>query len=420
MRSNKGLRAAITVAALAVVMMMASGSIALAIKIDTSVGVTEENCTSQCHGSMWGPTKMAAEINFSHGYHTVYQCSSCHGTRFVHSQNSTIKPDMKLCWSCHGLQHGPQGEMATSRCEACHKTPVSKLRLASHIAGWAGKAHAGPGASQLRTSCMMCHTHKQCEDCHRAKGVSWEPKVAWSYDAGDACMQCHGMSTLRKEVGMVKNDVTTPLEKSFQVVGLDFSVHRNLTCGACHSDFSYVKSASATDVWTVTASQACAGCHKAENKVYSRSIHGQQLAKGDLTTATCASCHGSHEIQNLKKSPVAKAALRASAQTVCAQCHAKQYASYDDYYHGAAYKRGAADAPVCWDCHGAHDIAPAKDPNSKVSDANIGKTCGKCHQGSQAEFGQQAKTLIHQQRTVYNDNVIVRLIAAVRGMLFHA
>ena len=425
MQSTRRLWAATIVVALVVAMTLAwvaSAYAAAAIVIDPNAGVFEENCQGTCHGTIWGATKMAAEINFSHGYHAVYQCSACHGTTFVHSRNGTIKPTMKLCWSCHGLWHGPQGEMATGKCEACHKTPRSQMRPVSHTPGWAGKPHVVPGKDQLQSRCMMCHTQAQCETCHRAKGINWQPDGPWAYNSGDGCLQCHGLSTLRKTVGYVQAGVTAPVEKSFQITGLEFSAHRNLTCGQCHPDFTYskVQAVQQTNLWSWNAALACQNCHDHDKvtAVYIKSVHGQAQLKGNLNTATCASCHGSHNIAPLK-SPLAKAQLHASADQVCARsgCHEAEWASYDDYYHGAAYKKGATDSPACWQCHGAHNIQKVKSPDSMVSAENLGKTCGACHKGSDAAFGAQAALLIHQKKTIYNDNMVVRAIAWIQSLL---
>jgi len=72
---------------LVMAMTLAWASSAFAAVINPNAGVFEENCQGQCHGTIWGPTKMAGEINFSHGYHAVYQCSTCHGTTFVQSSS---------------------------------------------------------------------------------------------------------------------------------------------------------------------------------------------------------------------------------------------------------------------------------------------------------------------------------------------
>jgi len=418
----KGLQATILLVAVVLATMLATVAIASAAVIDPNAGVYEENCQGQCHGTIWGDTKMASEITFSHGYHAVYQCSTCHGTTFVHSRNGTVKPDMKLCWQCHGLFHGPQGEMATSKCTACHKTPRAQLRPASHVAGWAGKPHVVPGKTQLQTQCMMCHTRAQCETCHRAKGIDWQPSGPWTYNSQDGCLACHSLSTLVKVTGPTSSVAGIGANvQSFQVTGLEFSAHRNLTCGQCHPDFTYSRTQAIANAkaWAWNAGIACQNCHDHEKvaAVYIKSVHGVQQLKGNMSTALCSSCHGSHNIAPLK-SPLAKAQLHMASDVVCgkAGCHLEQYTTYDDYYHGAAYKKGQIDSPSCWDCHGAHDIQPAKSPDSRVNAVQLGKTCGKCHKGSDAEFGKQAAALIHQKKTIYNDNLIVRAIGWIQSL----
>ena len=42
--------------------------------------------------------------------------------------------------------------------------------------------------------------------------------------------------------------------------------------------------------------------------------------------------------------------------------------------------------PVCFDCHGVHDIKSAKDPNSSVFKTNLLKTCQQCHPNATANF----------------------------------
>jgi len=42
-------------------------------------------------------------------------------------------------------------------------------------------------------------------------------------------------------------------------------------------------------------------------------------------------------------------------------------------------KQGLLVAPSCNDCHGVHDIKRAVDRDSPIHDANVAKTCGKCH-----------------------------------------
>jgi hypothetical protein len=65
----------------------------------------------------------------------------------------------------------------------------------------------------------------------------------------------------------------------------------------------------------------------------------------------------------------------------------ERVSSYAASYHGMARKFGSNVAADCASCHGAHEILPSSDPKSAVNKSNLPKTCGKCHQGAQANFG---------------------------------
>ena len=81
---------------------------------------------------------------------------------------------------------------------------------------------------------------------------------------------------------------------------------------------------------------------------------------------TCGDCHRpSHSIQMLTDNPEARAELHMQGYEICGKCHAEEWDSYSDYYHGAAYRRGAPDAPSCWDCHGFHTDSAVR--QSRVS-----------------------------------------------------
>jgi nitrate/TMAO reductase-like tetraheme cytochrome c subunit len=59
---------------------------------------------------------------------------------------------------------------------------------------------------------------------------------------------------------------------------------------------------------------------------------------------------------------------------------------YKESFHGRKLKLGDKEAPSCADCHGSHDIKNVKDPSSPVFGANKLKTCGKCHAGATKKF----------------------------------
>jgi cytochrome b subunit of formate dehydrogenase len=100
-----------------------------------------------------------------------------------------------------------------------------------------------------------------------------------------------------------------------------------------------------------------------DKKVFSKSVHGE---------LDCISCH-----EDLTNSDFPH---KETVDPVnCGNCHDDIAQQYDASLHGRAVAQGAKLAPRCWDCHGAHDILPVKDPASKVTKFNIPFVCGRCH-----------------------------------------
>lgn len=387
--------------------------------------VTGETC-DRCHGSITDTDNYASEIIFTHANHIMLQCSSCH-TRFPHRPEGTSRPTMKGCWDCHGVRHGPMGELATGECNDCHLTEKERLRPSFHQWDWSGKPHVEPSNKEFNTKCAMCHEPASCVDCHEAEGIEWEP-ASWDYDSSGAgsmgCLACHGNSLLSKQ-GLTG-------AKSYQVTGVEDSVHQSVTCQQCHVDYRYDDKPSATPLWTVNASYACADCHASANTgdaekderlsapvdAYNKSVHAAAIADGQLDSATCGSCHGGHFIYSTE-TDLGKQRMHLSAYRVCARCkqHGDDYDTYDDYYHGKAYKASNPDAPSCWDCHGSHDILATADASSLVNSSNVGETCGQegCHSGSSEKFGSAAAKLIHEKTSEEAENPILKFINGLKG-----
>ena len=68
------------------------------------------------------------------------------------------------------------------------------------------------------------------------------------------------------------------------------SVHGKLNCVDCHAGITETPHPSKLPP------PQCATCHAAEARAYATSIHGMSHAMGASGAATCASCHGSHEM----------------------------------------------------------------------------------------------------------------------------
>ncbi len=231
------------------------------------------------------------------------------------------------------------------------------------------------------------------------------------------CLVCHGDPALtRLKAGKV-------VSYHIDEVAYGASAHGAQQCVGCHLDFGYTIPHRNGADWQTTAKSACKNCHQEQYLASGAGVHRRATDATGTRVAIenakplCGDCHGSHDIPRLTDDVEGRAALRASGWQVCGRCHQDHWENYDDYYHGAAYKRGAKDAPACWDCHGWHDILPSKDRGSRVNRAHLVETCGQggdCHDLKHVdEMYVEYAYAIHGKRQEKLDNPVYRWFRAI-------
>lgn len=248
-------------------------------------------------------------------------------------------------------------------CLSCHSAPgLEKLRQGKKVSlsvdpqRFSKSAH-GP------LPCTACHSditqvphapelkRVECAQCHSKVAEVYADSVhgrATRNGNGDAarCSDCHG-----------KHDIVAPTNPESKVYPLQLPY----TCGGCHGDPALAKK------HNIPVTNAY--------KLYMDSIHGQALEKsGLLVAANCSSCHGSHDIRP-KVDPNSKV-NRVNVPSTCGACHGGILTDYFTGVHGRAAKEGNAAAPVCIDCHTAHEIRRVETAGWKL---DIVKECGTCH-----------------------------------------
>jgi cytochrome b subunit of formate dehydrogenase len=235
-----------------------------------------------------------------------------------------------------------------------------------------------------------------------AAGWALGPSARADALTNDTCLACHEKVPPEKRT---KDDDSDPAISILRVAQFTKSVHGRLLCVDCHVG---IKDIPHDD--KLPPAQ-CVSCHQDEARAYATSIHGMSHAMGASGAATCASCHGDHEIVPVRQidSPVFKLNL---PQT-CARCHSNKKltdeyrigspeapVNYADSIHGQALlKMGLIVAPSCNDCHGVHDIKRSVDESSRTNKANIADTCGRCHVGIEAVYSQS----VHGQLVAHGD-----------------
>ncbi len=341
--------------------------------IDTAAPVDRQQC-AQCHldlGSVDVPG-----LKFSHGNHLLVSCDGCH-SRLPHQDGVTERVPMEVCFACHGVEHGPQGELATGACEDCH-TKSFDLRPKDHGDDWAKQPHAVAGKAQGVNGCMMCHSGPQdCDECH-AKEAPEVPKMPDVYHSVvypkpkgpsvkvypdgpvsmSQCVYCHP-------------DLDAFMPGDVIFAHADHLV-RNYRCDACHQEFPH------TPLGVKTPDMlSCYRCH------------GLQHADGgQIATEECYACHPKdfelkpeNHTKKFAKGKHKKQAVKDPAY--CAMCHSEKFCI--DCHTGKGKGPNAPDKAVI----------PADHTDSKWQSRH-GKlylsgdwTCGVCHTGPSCQVCHQ-------------------------------
>lgn len=97
--------------------------------------------------------------------------------------------------------------------------------------------------------------------------------------------------------------------------------------------------------------------------------------------ATCSSCHGTHKI--LSHTNPESRTYRTNIPATCGACHAGPEAQYLGGVHGKAMQAGNMQAPVCSDCHTAHQISNVRLTSWQVRTT---ATCSNCHRERYATY----------------------------------
>jgi len=170
-----------------------------------------------------------------------------------------------------------------------------------------------------------------------------------------ACMKCHDKPGIVKKLG----DGTT-LGLSISTHDYLASRHKEQDCTDCHGDVDdkdHGKPGHETALanrreLTKSMQGSCADCHKKKVKQYDDGIHAALAKAGDAKAPLCADCHNPHTQRDVKLvTPI--------DQTPCASCHKAIFEAYAKDVHGLERVAKGKAAPICADCHQAHDVKAA-------------------------------------------------------------
>jgi hypothetical protein len=188
------------------------------------------------------------------------------------------------------------------------------------------------------------------------------------------CFKCHSKNLKKKLEDGERMSLKVNVEQ------FEDSAHRVIGCTGCHRDVAKSKHPSKAPIssardYSMKRNETCAQCHEAKAVAYEGSIHASLITNGDPGAPLCSDCHDAHAVQSM-------AVYEPVTGEPCKSCHEDIYDAYAQSVHGMARANGNVirsehiQAPICADCHQAHDITAV------AAVDHLKTTCLNCHEGA--------------------------------------
>lgn len=218
----------------------------------------------------------------------------------------------------------------------------------------------------LPVNCGACHSKelKDFDDSLHGRALKNNDPLA------PRCANCHGY-----------HDIVPVKDEKSKVYFLNIPY----VCGSCHSEGKPVQE-----------QRAIPETHILEN--YSESIHGEGLFKKGLNvTATCISCHKSHDI--LPHTNANSSIARGNISKTCMQCHINIAGVHRKVINGELWEKDPQSIPICVDCHQPHKIRKVfYDQGAADSD------CMSCHGKKDIHSSKDGHSLTVNQADILNSD----------------
>jgi hypothetical protein len=273
------------------------------------------------------------------------------------SGSSSVSPIVSndVCLGCHGE---PGLTMTLSNGEI--------LDLSINPEHYASSVHGENGYA-----CVQCHT--DLGNYPHPEFIATELRDV-TLQLNDVCIRCHS-----GEYNRTMDSVHADAQAN--------GIREAAVCTDCHGahntrQWTDPETNSLLPVAKLEIPATCSKCHFEIYQKYEKSVHGAALTnEANTDVPTCIDCHGVHNIAN----PTTNA-FRVNSPVMCSKCHTDselmdKYGistdvlnTYVSDFHGTTvnlFEKQSPDAPtnkpVCYDCHGVHDISRVDDPHSGIA-----------------------------------------------------
>ncbi len=290
---------------------------------------------------------------------------------FATSVHGELKLDCTACHTDVSPEKIPHPEkLKPVNCASCHDKAVAE---------YSGTVHglARKGGSTVAASCTDCHgTH----DIRRSKDPASRTNHA---NLEATCSRCHGDDAAVLKGKLPGGNIGRTFHDSIHGKALKGAARMSAPeCTSCHGAHNiFTKSDARSRTSRARIPETCGSCHQAERDAFVKGMHGKLRQEGNLAAPGCTDCHSAHAIE---QHDVPK--FQTEVIKECGGCHQEYLSSYRDTFHGQVTALGFARMATCASCHGAHEVLPASNPASKISPQNRLKTCQACHAGASPNF----------------------------------
>jgi predicted CxxxxCH...CXXCH cytochrome family protein len=327
-------------------------------------------------------------------------CLTCHADEVSRADGRKIAPvGPSFAASVHG--------QAGAACVDCHMDlGKGELPHAEKLAKVDCSPCHGAQATQYEKSWHAEERRKSpeskaatCADCHGTHDIlpSKDPKSRTNhFNVPATCLACHGNPAIVPTAARVaKTGDPSHFGDSIHGAALQksgLSVAPN--CATCHGSHGIRRPADPeSKVSREHVPATCGGCHGKILTAFQTGVHYEAMIKGNPKAPVCVNCHSAHEIRTPET-----VAWKVGVIKECGTCHADLIETYRDTYHGQVTELGFARVATCADCHGSHAIHAPSDPASTVSKQNILSTCRKCHKTATSNFARYDPHADHKNR----------------------
>ncbi len=283
------------------------------------------------------------------------------------------QPDNSACLACHG-QAGqtmtfPNGD-------------VVSIEVNPEV--YSVSMHQG-------LSCQVCHPN--ISDFPHPDNAAQSAKE-YTLQYKDSCIECHP-----NEAEQTQDSAHTAL--------LEQGNTNAPICADCHRPHEQEAIEKGADGLPAPSEHAnialvCAECHSAIYSQYIDSVHGSGIIENrNPDVPACTDCHGIHSITGPTLTN-----FRLTSPQICSKCHTDEtimskyglstdvMTTYISDFHGTTvtlFEKTDPDQqtnkPVCYDCHGVHNIMAVDDPQKGLHvKENLLVTCKRCHPDATANF----------------------------------